>query len=201
MKFNQPMTPEQQKLTEDHMSLIPWTIRRYITVNEQAVGLGYEDLYQEGAIALCYAATTYRGGSIQFSTYAITVIRNHLIDYCRRIANQMKNMPTVSRDTPKCEAMPPTYWDDYQAYDETDQWISEIYTRQLLEHGKQTYTGVAKLGIEAMELKLMGYTGADIAKLYHTRPNHVGAWIARAASKLREDVVQGDFVEKYRSAS
>lgn len=201
MKFNQPLTPEQREMTENHMSLIPWTIRRYITVNEQAVGLGYEDLYQEGAIALCYAAVTYQAGSVKFNTYATTVIRNHLIDYCRRIANQMKNMPTVSHDAPKCEDMPPTYLEDYPAYDETDNWIAEIYTKQLLEHGRRTYTGVAKLGIEAMELKLMGYTGSDIARLYHTCPNHVGAWIARAASKLREDATEGGFVENYRSAS
>ena len=56
-----------------------------------------------------------------------------------------------------------------------------------LEHGRRTYTGVAKLGVEALALKVKGYTGADIARMYHTKPNHVGAWISRAVEKLRND--------------
>ena len=57
----------------------------------------------------------------------------------------------------------------------------------LLEHGRRTCTGVARLGVEALALKVKGYTGADIARMYHTKPNHVGAWISRAAEKLRGD--------------
>ena len=58
---------------------------------------------------------------------------------------------------------------------------------QLLERGRRTCTGVARLGVEALALKVKGYTGADIARMYHTKPNHVGAWISRAAEKLRGD--------------
>ena len=32
------------------------------------------------------------------------------------------------------------------------------------------------------------YSGADIAKLYGAQPNQVGAWISRAAKKLKKDV-------------
>ena len=46
---------------------------------------------------------------------------------------------------------------------------------------------MAQLGIEALELKIRGYSGADIARLYHTEPNHVGAWISRAKAKLKKD--------------
>ena len=57
----------------------------------------------------------------------------------------------------------------------------------LLVHYKREYSGVAQLGIEALELKIRGYSGADIARLYHTEPNHVGAWISRAKAKLKMD--------------
>lgn len=192
MKFKQPMTLEQQTMAEEHLSIVHWVIRRYITVSEQVVGLGYDDLYQEGALALCFAATTYQAGAVQFNTYATAVVRNHLLDHCRRIAAQQKNLPIQSQDMPKSEDKPPTADDIFPGQDETEMWISNIYVSQLLEHGKRTYTGVAKLGIEALELKIQGYTGADIARLYHTRPNHVGAWIARAASKLREEAVAAE---------
>lgn len=61
------------------MSVVRRTIRRSIDTNEGVCGMGYEDLYQEGCVALCHAAATYnaRAGA-QFSTYAETVIRNRL---------------------------------------------------------------------------------------------------------------------------
>ena len=60
-------------------------------------------------------------------------------------------------------------------------------TLDLLERYKQNYAGTARRGIEAMELQLQGMRLTDIAKQYDVPPNHVGAWISRAASKLREE--------------
>lgn len=192
MKFERPLTAEQQKLVEEHMRLVHWTVRRYITVNEQVCGLGYEDLCQEGSIALCYAAATYHSDAAKFNTYATTVIRNHLLDYCRAVAAQQKRYSPTSPDMPKYDDGPPDVRAVEPGFDETDAWLSQVYTDQIFEHGKRTYTGVAKLGIEALELKVKGYSGADIARLYQTNPNHVGAWISRAVARLRRDSVATD---------
>ena len=72
---------------------------------------------------------------------------------------------------------------------ETD-WDGEnsLFVEQVLEYGKRTYSGVAQLGVEALELKIAGYSGTDIAKLYGVQSNHVGAWISRTAQKLKKDV-------------
>ena len=78
MKFDHPLTREQQHLVEQNISLIHWTIWKYIDVKEEICGLAYDDLHQEGALALCYAAATYLPNGAQFKTYAITVIHNHL---------------------------------------------------------------------------------------------------------------------------
>ena len=40
------------------------------------------------------------------------------------------------------------------------------------------------MGIEALELKVKGFSGAEIAELWGVEQNHVGAWISRAKSKL-----------------
>ena len=84
--------------------------------------------------------------------------------------------------------------------DKTDSLIDQIDTAALLAHCKKEYSGVAQLGIEALELKIKGYSGADIARLYHTEPNHVGAWISRAKAKLKKDAafcrLYGGTVEK-----
>ena len=192
MKFNQALTDGHREIVQQHLRLVHWTIKEYIAVNESICGLGYDDLYQEGSIALCYAAATYQSDGAQFKTYAVTVIRNHLLDHCRRIAAQRKNTPTISLDRPSREDMIPQEYS--AAVDETDTWISQFYVAQILEHGKRTYSGVAKLGIEALELKIKGYSGTDIAALYQTRPNHVGAWISRAAEKLRNDAVAAELL-------
>ncbi len=67
-------------------------------------------------------------------------------------------------------------------------WESSLFVEQALEYGKRTYSGVARLGVEALELKIAGYSGTDIARLYGVQPNHVGAWISRAAQKLKKDL-------------
>ena len=56
MKFDHPLTREQQHLVEQNISLIHWTIWKYIDVKEEICGLAYDALYQEGALALCYDA-------------------------------------------------------------------------------------------------------------------------------------------------
>ena len=60
-------------------------------------------------------------------------------------------------------------------------------TLDLLERYKQNYAGTTRRGIEAMELQLQGMRLTDIANQYDVPPTHVGAWISRAASKLREE--------------
>lgn len=56
------------------------------------------------------------------------------------------------------------------------------------------YRGVAKLGVDALILKTKGFDCKDIAVLYHTSSNNVGAWISRAAKKLRSDP---DFLDAF----
>lgn len=78
--------------------------------------------------------------------------------------------------------------------DGVDILIDQLDTDALLSDCKRRYSVVARLGVEALELKIKGYSGADIARLYHTKPNCVGAWISRAAQKIRKDI--GIVVEK-----
>lgn len=177
MKKQHLQSQTWQELAETHMTCVRWVIRRYIDVHESVRGLGYEDLYQEGCVALCRAAQSYDAEKTQFHSYAISVIRNHLLDYCRRIQAQRQKAVVLSFE--ELHTNEPAH--------ETDN-TSRLYVTQALEYGKRTYSGVALLGIEALELKAMGYSGADIARLYGVKPNHVGAWIFRAKQKLKKDL-------------
>ena len=77
MKCDRKLDEEQRALVEQALPLVSWTIRRYISSNESVAGLGFDDLYQEGCAALCRAAAAYLPDRGVFSTFAVTVIRNH----------------------------------------------------------------------------------------------------------------------------
>ena len=190
MKFDFVLSQEQQALVEPNLAVIDKVISRYIHVNEGVCGLGRDDRYQEGASALCKAAATYDGTSAQFSTYAATVIRNHLLNHCRAVNASQRNLPAVSLDDTGPEDGRPPPCPEPSVPDGVDELLGQLDAADLLADCKRRYTGVARLGVEALEWKVKGLTGADIALLYGARPNEVGAWISRAAQKIRRDVVE-----------
>lgn len=92
MKYDFVLTSEQQNLVEQNIGLVERIVSRYIRANEGVCGLSRDDLRQEGALALCHAAAAYDGVSAQFSTYATTLIRNHLLDCCKSANTQQKHL-------------------------------------------------------------------------------------------------------------
>lgn len=195
MKKHTPLTTEQQCLVEKHLHLARWTVNRFIDCNDAIIGLGFDDLCQEASFALCKAAATYEDGNVQFKTYAITVIHNHLIDYCRQINASLKRLPTISFDAVGSDGKSPALLDYFASEEEVfeDACISKLFVEDFLNRRKDAYHGSANLGIEALELKVLdGYGVTDIAQLYHAKPNLVGAWISKATKKIREDITPAE---------
>lgn len=193
------LSEKQRELVEDNLPLIWQTLARYITYSDAVCGLSRDDLFQEGAFALCRAAGSYCPESkVPFSAYARPVIRNHLLDYCRRIQIECRNVPSVPLDMPIYVGQPPPAQWLSESQDIMETQSDRFCLEQMLEYGRRNYHGIAHFGIEAMQLKLLGYTGAEIARLYHTSPNNVGAWIARAATKLRNDFLNDHGAEEYK---
>ena len=169
----------RDQLIADHLNCVRWVIHSFIHVNENVCGLEYDDLYQEGCIALWRAAETFdEQQGAQFHSYAISVIHNHLLDYCRKVQSRTAAVVPLE-DVETVRSIAPAWDGD-----------SSLFVEQVLEYGKRTYSGVAKLGVEALEWKVKGLSGADIAQLYGAKPNQVGAWISRATQKIRKDVVE-----------
>lgn len=188
MKFDFTLNLEQQALVEANLSVIDKVINLFINPDEDICDLGRSDLYQEGAIALCKAAATYDGEPARFDTYATTVIRNHLYNCCKAANTRQRKLPSVTLDVDfSDEDGPPPYREPFTP-DGIDELIGRMDTTSLLADCKRRYSGVARLGVEALELKVKGLSGADIARMYHTTPNNVGAWISRAAQKIRKDI-------------
>ena len=187
MKYDFTLTYEQQILVEQNLGLVKRVIARYIKTNESIYGLGFDDLYQEGTAALCRAAATYAEGRAKFTTYATTIVKNHLIDCCRAANTGTKhrcNLP-ISYDLTDDEsthAVP-----EPAVEDETDRVISQTDMAALLAQYKTAYKGAIRLGIEALELTIRDFDKEDIAQLYHVTPSTIESRISRAKKALRKN--------------
>lgn len=192
MRDSGVLSTDRRCLVERELPLVSWTIKRYISCNENVVGLSYEDLYQEGCIALCRAAVLYRTDSGAFSTFAVTVMRNHLLDYCRKIASDQRNLPVISLDS-LGEDGNERGIEGYKDIAMEEDTVTRMGVTQFLRSRRNRYSGAARLGVEALELKVLEGCGVtEIAKLYNSKPNEVGAWISRAAKKIRKDMTESE---------
>lgn len=178
IKRENPLTPEQQSAVQSNMYLVDAVIRTRIHTDEGIVGLGYEDIRQEGCILLCTAVQTYNPEIAQLSTYATKVIYNGLISHCRRINKQESHISYISL-TENPDRL------DLKQDEQFQNRIAQIELESLLSVYAEEYTGVTRLGIEALLMKSNGMGVTEIARLYQVKPSHVGAWISRAKSKLK----------------
>ena len=175
---------DQRSLVEHYLTVVDWVIRDHIKLNPQVCGLDYSDVYQEGCVHLCRAAAAYTGGPSGFGAYARKVVRNGLISYCRQICRRDPDLPLLD-GIPEPE--PPA---DRSSSSLEEQVLNKLADEDLVRTLHQVHaqsSGVVRLGLEAMDLKVKGMTGQEIAALYGVKPNHVGAWISRAAQRLRSN--------------
>ena len=180
VKRENPLTAEQQQLVENHMYLVDAVIKTRIQINENVLGLGYEDLRQEGFILLCRAVQTHNPEIAKLTTYANKVIYNGLISHCRKINRQEAYIAPISlSENP--ERL------DTKQNDLFIQCSAELAVENLLTAYAKEYTGVTRLGIEAILKKTKGMGVSEIARLYGVPPSYVGAWVSRAANKLRQN--------------
>ena len=178
------LTEEQRCLVADHMAVVHWVIVSGIHVNERIYGFSYDDLFQEGCVWLCRAAVSYDASLSQFSTYARKVVRNGLLSYCRGMCDKQRHFTRLELGE-HGELVADGAAIDH--VDESSAHISMLETLLLLESRKQDYSGIARLGIEALELKIKGSSIKEIAQMYDVPSSYVGAWISRSAKKLRKD--------------
>ncbi|MCI8471768.1 MAG: sigma-70 family RNA polymerase sigma factor [Clostridiales bacterium] len=183
---NFSLNADQKILVEKNLSVVRFAIHKNIIVNDNLYGFEYDDLYQEGCIWLCKAALSYNESrDVKFATYAEKVVTNGLRTYCRLMCGKQKHHISLPVQTD-----PDT--DDFSleqipADDPLDKIFEEQDILLLLQNCKRQYTGTARLGIEAIEWKVKGFSGTEIARMYNVKPNLVGAWISRAAARLKQN--------------
>ncbi len=184
--MNLSLNKRQQELVENNLSVVKFAIHKNIIINDNLYGFEYDDLFQEGCIWLCKAAVSFDGSrDVQFATYAEKVVINGLRTYCRLMCGKQKHHISVPLQAePDEEGFS---LEQLTAENTMDEYLEEQDVLLLLQNCKRQYTGTARLGIEAIEWKIKGFSGAEIAKMYDVKPNLVGAWISRAAARLKQN--------------
>ena len=193
-----PLNDDQRQLAETHLHVVKQVIHNIIVVNEQIYGFEYDDLYQEGCLWLCKAAVHYQPEkNIQFSTFAKKVVANGLKTYCRLMHNKQKHLVMLPNYFDPVENTPAI--DQFTSGMDWDQIEAELDVFLLLQRLKEQYSGTTRWGVEAIEWKLKGYTGVQIATMYGAKPNHIGAWISRAVRKIAGNRMFILWMDQYRS--
>ena len=179
----QKLTEYQRNLVEGHMDLVDRVIHSRIGRTADPM-VTHEDLLQAGAEALCRAALAYDPLRGSFAPFAQRVVHHALLDYCRhmRLRFSRQAAPLWEKDSGDCSLV--------LRSEESERALRRVENAGVWDCfrvRKEQFRGVARCGMEAMELKIMGFTTREIARMYGTNVNNVNAWISRARQKLRAD--------------
>ena len=178
------LTERQQEMVLIHRSVADWFIYNNYHANPAIPGFAKEDLQQVAYLALCKAALQYDGRT-KFETYAQAVLRTSLADYCREVLSPEQ---CISLDEPITQDDGESRCRHEKIQDpDSTRFITELENWDVLERCEKTYTGASKKGVEAIRLRLSGYTGEEVARIYGRHPNQVRAWMSKARQKMRSD--------------
>ena len=161
------MTDYQNELVMEHLDLVNWVIRTRISVPNRPL-LTYDDFYAIGCEAICRAALNYQADSGEFAPFACRYIYNAIIDHCRAMNYRLQR--SVDAGSEEGEV-----FFDLLAHTTVDfeAEVTDDSAMAALRACKEKYQGVARKGVEAIELKLQGYESVEIADLYGTTVNNV----------------------------
>lgn len=178
------MTEAQKTLVVENLHVADNYVYFNYIANPAIAGFTQEDLRQTGYLALCKAALYYNG-QVKFETFAQKVLKSSLSDYCSKMLPAAMGLSLdaqLGSDEEECSLH------SFLADTSAQKAFAEIETEDLLARCKRRYSGITRRGIEALELKMQGYTGPEIAEMYGCKANEITAWISRARQQLRSDL-------------
>lgn len=169
------LTEEQRVKVEENMGLVGKVIGDCVHTLDKGCIYDYDDLFQIGCIGLCKAAQTDQPGhKSAFSTYAYCLIRNEIYTQLEYATRRGREQATDPRELP-CAALDEDL--------ETRESCRELMG--LLERAEATATGTTVKGIQAIRMRIDGYSSKEIGELLGAPANHVTAWISKARSHIR----------------
>lgn len=151
----------------------------------------YEDCLQEAYILIWKKADKFNPDK-EFGPFARRVITNGLIDLYKRNRELKKELLSLDYDVQDEEGNGVELVDLLKGENETENQALQNITVELLhkyiEKSKESCTVVSTVkGFEALELKIAGYSGEQIAKMYDVSSNSVRFWMSNARKILSHE--------------
>ena len=182
------LSNQEKKLIEENMHTVEIVVKlmmaKYnIPQNE------YEDYCQIGYVVLCSKAHKY-DGSTKFSTFANKVLTNAFIDKYRSERTKIKEMLSLDHICKEDKDGSGASLSEFLAADiDVENEVLSNVTSDLLKSCIKTAKNKCSAnttvkGFEALELKLEGYSGKEIADLFDVPPNSLRSWMSRAKKLL-----------------
>ena len=152
----------------------------------------YDDCLQEAYILIFKAADKYNQQK-EFGPFARRVITNGLIDIYKRNRELMKEVLSLDNAINQDEEENGTpFIELLTGENETEnQALQNITVKQMQEYitkVKTNCTAATTLkGFQALEMKMAGYSGVQIAKMFHVPSNSLRSWMSMARKRLLND--------------
>lgn len=182
------MVDYKEKLVMDNMA----TIQSLVRVIMRKLGISkseYEDYLQEAYLMILNKASKYDPHK-KFSNFAYSVIKNGFVDIYRK--NPEHNIELSSLDCIVLEDNEGNGQDLIDILSSSNQTENEALQNVTVDLVKK-YITQAKCncgapttvkGFEALELKMAGYTGEQIADMFHVPSNSLRSWMSKARKIL-----------------
>lgn len=152
------LNERQRTLIEANLHLADWYIYHYSRIH---ANVALDELREIAYLALCKAAHCYDPQKSKFSTYAKYAIKNEITDFlCAATSGQV----VLSLDeVVKQDSKQLTTFAELIADPKQEQLFREIENRDLLERTMRKLKGKQRYGLNAIVLKMQGYSYTEIS--------------------------------------
>lgn len=191
------MSEKDKRLIEENMDKLEVTIKS-LAKKFNVPACDFDDYRQTAYLTLCGKAHKFDGRT-QFITFANTVITNAMIDKYRREKNRNVEMVSLNDTCFECEDETNLLYFLASENDTENEVLTRVtndMVKKYIRNAKDKCTAKTTVrGFEALELKLEGYSGEEIACMFNVPSNSLRSWMSKAKKFL---LCEEDFVELVR---
>lgn len=185
------MTEYEKKLIEDNMNAVAMTTWQFLKQHNISRS-EFDDYCQNGYLILCNKVHKY-DGSTKFSTFIDVVLRNAFIDMYRTDKNRRLDVVSLNEylseeKTFNDAQLAAILEGDNTTENEVLEKVTNEIMKKCIKRAKSKCTSKTTVrGFEALELRIEGYSGAQISEMMKTPSNSIRVGINRAKKILLDD--------------
>jgi len=173
------LNKQQRKLVEQNLNLVHFCIQKFIHAHNGIRAIEYQELHSEGLLALCIAAANFKNTKASFTTYAVKVIKNHLINY---ITLKTEKLPEYYNHDDETEKNPCDNIKDKEPLQDENLYRKEIaiYIRKAIDKLSPKEQAVIQ------HIYFEGYSIRKTAVKLNLSPEYISHLHEKAVKKLKE---------------